>query len=472
MTGIGVMGKMRREPMGEMAAGLTRAQESIRTYHLDTLAPKLILRSGAESLPFRNLEGVFSPASRSTKKEGLDSTSRSTKEEAVSSAYSASNSTKEESYPPGPRSINETSSSSRSTTTNGEYWTPKSRSPGHTRSRVMENGTDSEEDHGSGPIAGCAVERLSRPGHGTAGYEVNLQTNCFEVKLDARVQLYQYHVHVMPEPKTARQRKQAFDIFLNNASFLNRLRLDGQPPVVATDYRSTLITTERLDPQASKEDDRHQCIVTYHEAEEDAPKKNPSIHSHIFTVSFCQPLPLQKLTQYLGSTGGQALSKVNGSILHALSLVVARKPLKLTDIARTKNEHRFFPDAEPLAVLDGALVALQGFQATVRIMGPRLFINVNPRTGIFYRENKEGTLLDLMYEFRRTSQGMEQMQEFVKGIRVSLAHLSSERGKLKIKTVSGLASHPTLGANTMEASFRWKDRDVTVADYYKQSKQI
>lgn len=316
------------------------------------------------------------------------------------------------------------------------------------------------------------VDRLSRPGHGTAGYEVNLQTNCFEVKLDPRIQLYQYHVHVIPEPKTARQRKQAFDLFFKNASFLNRLRLGGQPPVVATDYRSTLITTERLDPRAGKEDDRHQCIVTYYEAEEGAPKKDPSIHSHIFTVSFCQPLPLQEMMQYLGSTGGEALSKVNGSILHALSLVVARKPLKLTDIAGTKNEHRFFPDAESLAVLDGALVALQGFQATVRIMGPRLFINVNPRTGIFYREDKGATLLDLMHEFRRTSKGMEQMQEFVKGIRVSLAHLGSEKGRLRIKTVSGLASLPTLGANATEASFSWKEKDVTVADYYEQSKQL
>ncbi len=325
------------------------------------------------------------------------------------------------------------------------------------------------EEQLSRPTLGSAVQRLSRPDHATVGYEVNLQTNCFEIKLDPSIQLYQYHVHVLAEPITARERKRAFDLFLKNAGFLNRLRAGGCHPVVATDYRSTLITTTRVGSQARKEDDRHQCIVPYYEAEEGAPKKTPSNHSHIFTVSFCQPLPLQKLIDYLGSTTGRALSKVNGSILHALSLVVARKPLKITDAAKTNNEHRFFPNTEPLAVLDGGLVALQGFQASVRMMGSRLFINVNPRTGIFYRENKNGTLFDLMNEFRNSSKGMEKMEEFVKGIRVSLSHLNSESGKMRMKTVSGLASGPALGANANEVSFRWNDKDITVADYYKQS---
>ncbi len=256
-------------------------------------------------------------------------------------------------------------------------------------------------------------------------------------------------------------------MFLKEADFLNRLRAGGCHPVVATDYRSTLITTTRIDPWVGKDDDRHQCIVAYYEAEEGAPKKTPSNQSHIFTVSFCQPLPLQKLIDFLGSTTGRALSKVNGSILHALSLVVARKPLKITDAAKTNNEHRFFPNTEPLAVLDGGLVALQGFQTSVRMMGSRLLINVNPRTGIFYREDKNGTLLDLMNEFGNSSKGMEQIEESVKGIRVSLPHLSSESGKMRIKTVLGLASVPTLGANANEVSFRWNDKQITVADYYK-----
>ena len=112
------------------------------------------------------------------------------------------------------------------------------------------------EERLSEPILGPAVQSLSRPGHATAGYEGNLQTNCFEIKLNPSIQLYQYHVHVTPEPDTARQRKRAFDLFLQNADFLNRLRAGGDLPVVATDYRSTLITATRIGPKAGKEHDR------------------------------------------------------------------------------------------------------------------------------------------------------------------------------------------------------------------------
>ena len=151
------------------------------------------------------------------------------------------------------------------------------------------------------------------------------------------------------------------DVYFANmyASFLRPFDLGGCP-VVATDHRSTLITTERIDRQADKEHDRHECIIAYHEPEEGAPKKTPSIHSQISTASFYQPLPLRKLVDFLNSTSGRAWSKVNGSIFQALSLAVARKPVKNTDFTKTNNEHRFFPKAEPLVVLDGGLVALQG----------------------------------------------------------------------------------------------------------------
>ena len=421
-------------------------------------------------VPKSSKEESASPALRSTTQGLSDSTSKSTESEASSSA---SRFAKEEYYSLGSKSTNEVVSTSSGKNPNGGHWTPKDRASrggtGLPRSKVVENEIIREEEQLSGPTLGSAVQRLSRPGHATSGYEVNLQTNCFEIKLDPSIQLYQYHIHVLPEPNTARQRHRAFDLFLKHADFLNPLRAGGCHPVVATDCRSTLITTTRIYHHAGKEDDRHQCIVPYYEVEEGASKKTPSIQSHIFTVSFCQPLPLQRLIDYLGSTTGRALSKVNGSILHALSLVVARKPLKITDTTKTNNEHKFFPYADPLAVLDGGLIALQGFQASVRVMGSRLFINVNPRTGIFYREDKNGTLLDLMNEFRDSDQGMKQMQEFVKGIRVSLPHLGSESSKMRIKTVSGLASGPILGANANEVSFRWNDKEVTVADYYKQS---
>ena len=391
-----------------------------------------------------------SPASRSSKEVPSPLAARSTEEKFSSPAKSS----KERAYSPRPCEFNEKAHALTSPANEGDARTPKSKSP------VAENPSETKNQ--------SQVQILTRPGYGTKGYEINLKANCYEIIPDAGIQLYQYHVSVVPEPSTARQRTRAFDLFLQDGLF-NRLRRGGSAPVVATDHRSTLITRDRIDPQ-EKEHERHHCIVTYYEAEEVEPKKTPSINSHIFIVSFCQPLPFQQLTTYLNSSSGRTCSKINGSILQALSLAVTRKPFNIAGVNATKNEKRFFPDIKPLAALEGGLAALQGFQATLKVMGSRLFVKIDPRVGIFYREDRKKSLLDLMDEFRKTSPKMEQLQTFVKGIRISLNHLSSEGGKLRTKTVSGLASLPVLGANANQVSFHWNENEITVADYYKKSK--
>ena len=48
-----------------------------------------------------------------------------------------------------------------------------------------------------------------------------------------------------------------------------------------------------------------------------------------------------------------------------------------------------------------------------------------------------------MNEFSKTCQAMEQLQAFFKGIRVSLSHLDTERGKLRRQSQDGFASQPS-----------------------------
>lgn len=405
---------------------------------------------------------MSSPVSKSSRSGVPSSVPKSSNGERP---YSASRPIKEENYSPSFKNTDEVSSSSRHPNSREE-----SRNPASKQSKIgsptprFNLVKTRKEDEDSQFVSGSAVQRLSLASHGTAGQEVNLQTNCFEMTFDAGVQLYQYHVHMVPEPKTARQRKRAFDLFLKEADFLRPLRHGTDSPAFATDYRSALITTERINPRADKEHERHQCIVAYYEAEADAPKKTPSIHSHMFKASFCQVLPLRNLEDYLHSPSGRAWSKVNGSILHALSLIVARKHLNVKSIAQTKNDHRYFPDAEPLVVLGGGLIARQGYQTVMGITNSRLLVNINPRIGIYYREDSEGSLLDLIKDFRVESKDMGKLQEFVKGIRVNLPHLSSHGGRVKIESISGLASSPDLGANAHQVSFRWNNQEITVSD--------
>lgn len=427
---------------------------------------KLILRSGTGSpsspTPRTTKEGP-SPVSRAPK-EGLTSTTFRSTREGLSS--SVSRPTKEgPSYPKSTASKG-SSSSSESTFSSEEPYSAKTLdtevSPplGSNFPKTVGN---SEGDPKSIPISDPALLELSRLKHGSAGEKDKLLVNCFEMTPKPGSKLYHYHVDVTPEPQDARQRKRAFDLFLQKAPCLSPLRRDRRVPIVAVDNRSTMITMERIKPQSNKDDDRHQCQIAYYEEGKERPKKEPSINSHTFTVSFVRELDLQKMMNFLASGAGRSH---RGPMLQALDVVMARKPSMLTRIAKTTNGKRSIPTVE-LGKLGGGLIALQCYQACVRMAGPRLLLNISPRTA---NSIQEGSLLKLMEDLKEGGKGVDQLHEYLKGIRVQLTHLTNNNGSPKIATISGLASFPTLGANAEQASFSSRGEETSVAKYFHQSK--
>ena len=313
------------------------------------------------------------------------------------------------------------------------------------------------------------VQLLNRPAYGETGDVINLQANYFKVDLDSSVQLYRYHVHVVPEPKTARQRQRAFELFIKEEPASQNLRHSDVTPVYATDYRSTLVTVQ---PLKLGESGRSQRQVAYYESEEDGPKKIPSIHNHIFTISLAktQPMPLQKLMDYLTSNATARPSfGVKASILQSLNIVVSQKPLKITGVAETKEKNKVFTEREnePLGILGGGLVALDCSSTRLKTASPSLLINISPKVASFYQE---GLLVDLIRSFRASCKVTAQLHDFLKGLRIQVLHLKSSSGRPRTKTITGLAFCPTLGANADHVRFIWGEKETSVADYHQESK--
>ncbi|KAM0800194.1 ribonuclease H-like domain-containing protein [Usnea florida] len=276
---------------------------------------------------------------------------------------------------------------------------------------------------------------------------INLKTNCFEVGLDGSVQLYRYHVHVTPKPRTPREHHRAFELFLKEGSCLDDSRHAGATKVLGTDHRNTVVTIRPLKLGSS---DRGQCLVDYYEPEYTRPKKIPSTNTYVFTISLTktQPMSLSEVMDHVASTSAQASFGRIESTIQVLNIAMSKKPWE-----------------NVLGPLDGGLVAQGYHSARIINAGPSLFANIIPRIGSFY---KSGPLVDLIRAFRSSGKTLLQLHGFLKGVRVEYRHLKSESGRYRVKTITGLANVPKLGANANEATFVWMKKDISVAGYYKQ----
>ena len=301
-----------------------------------------------------------------------------------------------------------------------------------------------------------------RPGYGTLGTKVILRTNYFQVMLsDKDLQLFRYAVEVVPEPGPARKRKRAFELFIQNAPFLTSLR-----PAVATDNRATIITTEKLKLGS---DDRASYILPYYEADEEGPDPQRPVNL-TFKIQYVKALSVQELLTYLSDTSGIARYDDKDEVLQTLNIAMARKPSSSPDIAVLPGANRFFPTNQAASDLGGGLVALRGYYTSVRTATLRLLINVNSITAAFYRE---GPLLDLMRQFRADLGGRSlwHMNSFLKGVRVEVTHLTTNKGLRRKKVIFGIAKKPEEGAGADKVSFRYEDakRMVTVKEYFQLS---
>ena len=257
---------------------------------------------------------------------------------------------------------------------------------------------------------------------------------------------------------------------MKEGSCLDDSRRAGATEVLATDHRNIVVTVRPLKLGKS---DRGQCLVDYYEPEDKGPKKTPSTNTHVFTISLTkvQPMSLNELMDYIASTPAAASFGRMESTMEVLNLAMFKKPVSSLGVIEPSNVTNFSNKWENvLGSLNGGLVAQTCHSARIINAGPSLFANINPKIGSFYQA---GSLVGLIRAFRSSGKNLLQLHWFLKGVRVEVPHLKTESDRYRVKTITGLAHVPKLGANANEVTFVWMKKvkkEISVADYYLQSK--
>lgn len=301
-----------------------------------------------------------------------------------------------------------------------------------------------------------------RPGYATMGRPIKLLANYFDILPKPDLQLFRYHIDVVPLPTPMRRRKRAFQLFLEKAPFLS-----GIYPAAATDYSSTMVTLKKLNlgPEGKT---THE--VLYYEPEESGPKtEDPK--KFTFQVTYTNALSVQELMDYLKDVNKTMELPEKASILQVLNIAMARKPNSSSDVASFATRNKFFPLGGEIGDLGGGLVALRGYYTSVRTATLRLLLNVNSITATFY---KPGPLFNLMSAFRESLRGgpvEHRLGRFLKGVRVTVSHLKTENKQLRTKVIAGIEPHGH-GANKVEFYWEEKKKKVTVQQYFKDHYRI
>lgn len=300
-----------------------------------------------------------------------------------------------------------------------------------------------------------------RPGHGSVGEQIVVRANYFKISPKANLTLYKYAVSIVPDERQSRRCRRLIELLIETEPSLQAMGGEN----IATDWRSTIITTK---PLSLGEDNRKTGHISYYEAEEGPREKQPDQPPPLprnypqFTLSPSGTVSVQQLMDYLLGRNNQTRCNNKEDIIQALNIVMSRWPSVTPGIAGLKSGNKFFPLTNAPKPLGGGLVALLGYYTSVRTSTLRLLLNVNSITAAFYRS---GPLQNLMSDFRgledNQTDTFAKLHRFLKGVRVKLTHLA----KPKMKVIFGLARNPEgsheLGVNARVATFSWQRPGAT-----------
>ena len=285
-----------------------------------------------------------------------------------------------------------------------------------------------------------------RPGYGSAGTSIDLQSNYLELKLPSKsLVLYTYKMIVEPDannqiPKGDRKR-QLIRLLLEHHQFQAVL-----PKVYATDFNSTIITKEPLNFGLVESNENGAKFLVGFKAEGAVYAPVTPI-SYTIWVNQISVLDISDLDNLLRPN--KLISEHHESpMLQALNVILGHHSKKADNIARVGNKRIFPIDGNPQAYgefdLGGGLIALRGFYANVIGATSRSLVNLNISHGAFYKSRykkpRQSSLVDLIWARCPGNVNYVDLHHFLRGLRVNTTHLSEEhKAYRKIRTICGLA---------------------------------
>ena len=266
-----------------------------------------------------------------------------------------------------------------------------------------------------------------RPGYGSrGGPEFTLWTNYVQIIPKLNLELYRYHISVLPNDITGKKLGRLIKLFLETPNVAT-MKDD-----IVTDYRQILISRKKLPsmPEPVK--------IQYQAENEDEPRAGAT--EYTVELQSTGSLAVSDLVDYINSTDLSRRYSEQEDIIQALNITISHHGKTQSNIVNVGAKKTYDLDnADRQSFLRG-LVALRGFFSSVRLATARILVNVNVTHGAFYQG---GQLSKLMIEFNG-ARGDSSLQRFLKMVRVEVGHREkrNKAGKLVpiIKTIYGLAT--------------------------------
>lgn len=337
------------------------------------------------------------------------------------------------------------------------------RHPGGQPLNIDGNVRHLEDEYESSPNVGglsLAPERFpSRPGFGTRGEQITVWANYFQLLVDPRLVLFQYHIEIQPQV-VGRKRTRIIELFLQRPESVARSH------TICSDFKSTLFSRVPLD------NDYAACNIVYRSEFET--ETSPRATAYHLRLQHTKTLPVRRLLESITTTTLSAVFDEKDALLQAFNVFLNHYAKSHDNLVTFGN--KTFPKNVAGRDLGSGLMAIRGFFSSVRAATGRILVNVNVCCSAFYRP---GPLTALM-----AAHGLQdryRLQQFLKGVRVKTSHTGTPR----IRTILALASPsdgqvpnqqrprvPEFGAGPNQVLFwlREQNRYVTVSEFFYRCK--
>lgn len=307
-----------------------------------------------------------------------------------------------------------------------------------------------------------------RPGYGTRGPEIILQTNYFNLVPGPNVKIYRYSIAITPAA-VSRKRRRIVALLLETPA----IRSIGFG--VATDYSTIIATAKELD--LCGKDDLEESVLYCSELES-TPHSNAVTYN--VKLSPIEPVDVTELLSFLSSPPPHNVSRFNrmAETISAMNLAVTQSMNASPTIVCGSQNTKFFSLDKISKDLGGGPVALRGYYSSVRGFTARILVNVNVCTSAFYPSIYE-YLSELIQTLNSNgNRSRESLEDFLKGLRVTTDYIKDDKGakRPRFHTIQRLVRLPKTDdpGNARNTRFQCSElsstSDVTVFDYFKTSR--
>lgn len=286
------------------------------------------------------------------------------------------------------------------------------------------------------------VQNPLRPSYGTAGKEVEFQTNYFPVVLPRELILHRYNIIIdvkfdkegkkLPEPKSKKLKQIIRILLINLESSKPKLRL-------ATDFKSTLICSEEI-PQ-----EWWNPVIKYYHEDDIGPRDDPRTYK-LHTEEILPRLRVSALMDFLASPHTVPPYAQRESMLQALNILLGyhAKSTRTTTMVGGNRAFPNTPDTEKLSLTEG-LEAVRGYFLSVRLASSHTLVNVNVSHGAFYQAIELRELINQWMDNQNPKFANEiwvRLEAFLKDLKVRTNYLKDKNGNqiTQVQSIKACAS--------------------------------